>query len=192
MSLARDDADVGQRVVDGFGTRDAVTCTVGWIAPRRRARRRRGEQQAEKRKDDATSKTPRSHTRVSQAWWRIVGMAEGGRRLMPARCPPQRLEPLRRMRVDRIRLRSQARIPRRNRRPVSGLAGEATTDRARRPDRLPASCSGVEIRFGLLTVAGAAPELRVRSWKTAHLAPASRFTLVTPDGGQRHLWRRGV
>jgi hypothetical protein len=50
-------------------------------------------------------------------------MAEVGGRLMPARCPPQRLEPLRRMRVSITSLDGWMREIRRSRRPVSGLAG---------------------------------------------------------------------
>jgi len=59
---------------------------------------------------------------------------------MPARCPPQRLEPLRRRRIA-IALNAIDANRRRNRGPVSGLAGDARV--AHRPDRLPASCSGV-------------------------------------------------
>ena len=78
---------------------------------------------------------------------------------MPARCPPQRLEPLRRRNACAIAIRM-----RRAREIRDETAGRSPGSQAMHEDRASAgSPSRVAqwhlIRFGLLTVAGAAPEL---------------------------------
>ena len=91
-----------------------------------------------------------------------IGRRRSADGLVPVRCPPQRLEPLRWRHVsitssDGCERGVPAKPPGRS--PGSqAMRGKEKT--AHRPDRLPASCSGVKIRFCLLTVAGAAPELK--------------------------------